>query len=64
MSDAATRLHRNPALYRAELSARIGKGVIEGSANPPHGVTRTDWVLYQLLSAVEDLARGIAEEKP
>jgi hypothetical protein len=57
------RLAANPALYRAELSCRIGKDVIEGKVRPPPGVARSDWILYHLLSAVEDLARALNEKE-
>ena len=58
---SAERLEANAALYRAELSCRVGKDVLRGQAAPAPGFTAHEWVMYHLLSAVEDLARGLAE---
>ena len=52
------KLKASPA-YRAELSCRIGKRVISGEDAPPAGVAKHDWVLYHLLSAVEDIAKAL-----
>jgi hypothetical protein len=59
MRDVKDRLKANPALYRAELSCRIGKDLIEGKAKPPAGVTREEWLWFMLFSAIEDLAKGV-----
>jgi len=49
------------ALYRATLSCKIGKDACEG-LGIPSGVMREDWVLYQLFSALEEIARALGED--
>jgi len=52
-----------PDLYRAKLSCNCGKSVLAGELAPPHGVSRADWATYHLLSAVEDIALHLLDEK-
>jgi len=49
------------ALYRAQLSCRIGRDVLVGKADTPSGVPRVAWALYQLFHALEDIAEAMEE---
>lgn len=51
------------ALYRAKLSCRIGKDALNGTAEVPNEVTSSDWVLYQMLCAIEDIAIAMQEAR-
>ena len=44
------------AAYRAILNCEIGIGVIAGEKQPPDGVSRQEYALYNLLQAVKALA--------
>jgi hypothetical protein len=46
-------LVRHPGLYRAQLSCRIGRDVLEGKTKCPSGVQSMEWALFNLLHAVE-----------
>lgn len=52
---------KSPRLYRAMLSCRIGCDVIDGKTIPPDGASRLEYAMYNLLSAVEDIAREMME---
>jgi hypothetical protein len=43
--------------YRAVLSCRLGIQAIEGGRGIPAGSTATEWGIYNLLQAVESLAK-------
>jgi len=46
--------------YRAQLSCKVGKDVLRGKTGiVPQGVTPVEWALFNLLSAVEDVAEAI-----
>jgi hypothetical protein len=47
---------KNPELYRIELSCQIGKDAIDGKTNLNTSVDRIDFAVYNLLSAMQDLA--------
>jgi len=49
----------NKALFRAELFCRIGKDLLSGVMSTPTGIPRDDWIMYHLLNAIEDLAKGL-----
>lgn len=44
------------AAYRAKLNCAVGQKALDGLTDPPDGVSRTEYALYCLLSAVEELA--------
>jgi len=43
--------------HRCQLSCQIGRDVLEGKTEPPAGVTRMEYAVYNLLHAVEELSR-------
>jgi hypothetical protein len=56
-------LKRVPELYRAWLSCGIGAETLEGIRNPRiEGVSPTDYALFCLLQAVEQIAEHLAKE--
>lgn len=48
---------KNPELYRARFTCQIGKDAIDGKVFSPDNTTRTDYAIYNLLCAVEEIAR-------
>ena len=54
-------LQRVPELYRAVLSCRIGRDVLEGTKTCPVGTSQTEYALFNLLHAVEDIAEHLAK---
>ena len=54
---------REWATYRAKLSCRIGRDVIEGKTTAPGGISRTEYALYNLLHAVEAIAGALNDKK-
>jgi hypothetical protein len=44
------------AAYRAILICQIGIQAIDGTKEPPHGVSQVDFALFNLLHAVKSLA--------
>jgi len=52
-------LARHPGLYRAQLFCRIGRDALEGKTKPPCGTTPTEYALYNLLHAVEEIATAM-----
>jgi hypothetical protein len=44
------------AAYRAILNCEIGIGAIAGDKQPPDGVSRQEYALYNLIHAVKALA--------
>jgi hypothetical protein len=54
-------LQRVPELYRAALSCRIGRDVLEGTKTCPAGTSQTEYALFNLLHAVEDIAEHLAK---
>ena len=53
---------REWALYRVKLNCKIGQEVLNGNTKPPDGVGRTEYALYNLLHAVEDIATAISHD--
>ncbi len=49
-------------LYRAKLSCKIGRNALNGDIEMPTGVTVSEWALYNMLSAVEDIAAHLEKE--
>ena len=43
--------------YRAVLSCKIGIQAVEGNRATPDGISATEWGIYNLLQAVESLAK-------
>jgi hypothetical protein len=54
-------LQRVPELYRAALSCRIGRDALEGKTTPPPATSQTEYALFNLLHAVEDIAEHLAK---
>ena len=52
-------LVRHPGLYRAKLSCRIGRDALEGKSRPPEFVTPTEYAIYNLLHAMEEIADAL-----
>jgi hypothetical protein len=51
--------------YRAVLSCQLGIQAIEGKRDIPAGTTATEWGIYNLLHAVESLAKiHLPKEEP
>lgn len=51
--------------YRATLSCRIALNVFEGKRQPPNGTSPMEWGIYNLIHAVESLAKiHLPEDKP
>lgn len=61
----ATTLPEHVELYRAELSCKIGKDAINSKdqALYPYKVSAMEYAMYNLLSAVEDIAKFLAKSK-
>jgi hypothetical protein len=54
------RVEKSPAhcgLYQAILSCKIARDGIDGKVKIPLGITRIEYVLYNLAHAVEELAK-------
>ena len=49
--------------YRAQASCRIGREVLDGESSPPPNVTRMECAMFNLLHAVEELAKLIEVKK-
>lgn len=50
---------RHPGLYRAQLSCRVGRDVLEGKTQCPNGVQPMEWAMFNLLHAVEEIATAM-----
>ena len=48
---------KNPNLYRAQLACKVGRDALEGKTIPPHGTSPVEWAIYNLLHAIEDIAK-------
>ncbi len=53
---------REFALWRAKAACRFGLEAFDGKGLPD-GVTRTDYALFNLLHAVEDIAMAMEDAK-
>ena len=51
------------AAYRCQLSCKIGRDAIEGKITIPGRCTATEYALFNLLHAVEDLSMSIGPNK-
>lgn len=49
------------SLYRCKLTCSIGKKACE-NVGIPHGVRKEDWIMYQMFSAIEDLAMHLERQ--
>jgi hypothetical protein len=47
--------------YRVSLSCKIGRDAIEGKTKLPDGCSPTEYAMFNLLHAVEELAKAVAE---
>ena len=54
---------KNPNLYRARLSCKIGRDALDGKADLPKGVNHLDYAMYNLLSAIEDIAKDMEDRQ-
>ena len=51
---------RVPDLHRAQLDCLVARDALAGKADPPPaGLTRTDYALYNLASAIKHIARHL-----
>ena len=55
---------RHPGLYRAQLSCKIGRDVLEGKSETPDGVQPIEWAMFNLLHAVEEIAKAMMPPLP
>ena len=49
----------NMPLHRAKLSCRIGRDALDGVSTLPHGVTASEYAIYNMLHAIEDIAKAM-----
>jgi hypothetical protein len=56
MNDNVDGLALHPGLYRAQLSCKIGREVLDGKMQSPDGVQPIEWAMFNLLHAVEEIA--------
>jgi hypothetical protein len=49
-------LNTTPELYRVKLSCKIGRDIISGEAQPPPYLSKTEYALFNLFHAIEDIA--------
>lgn len=54
---------RHPGLYRAQLSCRIARDVLDGKTAAPAYVSHMEWAMYNLLHAVEEIATAMMPER-
>lgn len=47
------------ALYRAQLECQVGRDALEGKIPTPDGVQPIEYAVFQLLHAIEDLAKAM-----
>ena len=50
------------ALYRCKLSCKLGKDSCQGKGIPIKA-EKNDWVMYHILSAIEDLAIAMEDKE-
>jgi hypothetical protein len=48
----------HPGLYRIKLNCAIGRDALDGKTDPPAGASRTEYALFCLLHAMEELAQA------
>ena len=49
------------AAYRCQLSCKVGRDALEGISEPPPGVGRIEYALFNLLHAVEELSHAVTD---
>lgn len=54
-------LNRHPGLFRAQLSCKIGRNVLEGKGDCPNNVQPMEWAMYNLLQATEEIAKALLD---
>jgi hypothetical protein len=54
---------KNIELYRAGLSCSIAKRALDDGKEIPPGVSRSEYALYNLVCAVEDIALHLGKTK-
>ena len=52
-------LAQHPGLYRAQMSCKIGRDVLEGKTQCPEGVQPMEWAIFNLLHAIEEIATAM-----
>ena len=57
-----TDLQRNPALYCVKLACEMSRKCLAGEQDPPCGLSRQDWVLYNMCHALEDIATAMMNQ--
>jgi len=63
MSRHVDGLALHPGLYRAQLSCKIGRDVLDGKIQCPDGVQPIEWAMFNLLHAVEEIAMAMTPEE-
>ena len=53
---------REWALYRCILNCKVGRDAFLETSELPGGQKRTDFAIYNVLKAIEELALAMAEE--
>jgi hypothetical protein len=48
--------------YRCRLSCKIGRDVLDGKQQSPRGVQPMEFAIFNLLQAVEELSKQVAEK--
>ena len=56
-------LKSHPNLCRAILHCKIGRDAIDGKTSLPVGCSATDYALFCLLYAIEEIAEAMLPEK-
>jgi hypothetical protein len=57
------KLKKYPELYRAEISCKIGRDVLEGITKSPEGVSPVDWALFNILHSIGDIAAAMMKQQ-
>jgi hypothetical protein len=50
------------AVYRCKITCQLGRNTCNGIQEIPAGIDRESWLLYNLFSAIENLAEAISYE--
>jgi len=53
---------REWALYRCALSCKIGRDALDAGRSPVEGTPLVDWVLFNLLHAVEEIGKAMEHD--
>lgn len=58
-----SKLAEYPELYRATMNCRIASDALDGRIKCPEGAQKTEYALYCLAHAIEDIALALMKEK-